>query len=131
MILYCIMNQCPRGLTVFAPDCSSWGTPARGSSYRSYINAEGLESYDFVKRGNVMVSRPLFLSFSADVANCFTLWFAGLLLRLVLAILLILSRNGLYLIEQPSQSLLYVQRRVQWLANRVSYAGALFDSLGF
>ena len=42
--------------------------------------------------------------------------------RMTLLVLLILSRNGLYLVEQPSQTLLHWHRRWQWLCNRVSYA---------
>ena len=41
---------------------------------------------------------------------------------MVLAILLILARNGYYMVEQPSQSLLWWHTRWQWLANIVTYA---------
>ena len=46
-------------------------------------------------------------------------------LRLVLAILVILARNAYFLVEQPSQSLLYLHHRWQWLANIVAYASSL------
>ena len=42
---------------LLAPDCSSWGMPARYTSMRSYINAGGSLDRDFVQRGNCMVSR--------------------------------------------------------------------------
>ncbi|CAK9070458.1 unnamed protein product [Durusdinium trenchii] len=80
-----------------APDCGSWGLPARSTSQRSYVNPMGCESYGFVDRGNIMVS------------------------RLVLCILLILSRNAFYLVEQPRQTLLDRHQRWQWFANRVSW----------
>lgn len=42
-------------------------------------------------------------------------------LRMCLLILLILSQNCTYAVEQPAQSLLYMHRRWQWLANKVTY----------
>ena len=41
-----------------------------------------------------------------------------------MAILVILARNGYFLVEQPSQSLLYLHHRWQWLANIVAYASS-------
>jgi hypothetical protein len=41
-------------------------------------------------------------------------------LRMCLLILLILSQNCIY-VEQPAQSLLYMHRRWQWSANKVTY----------
>ena len=51
------MQEFPNAMNVFAPDCSSWGIPCRGTSKRSYINYEGAVQYPFVRAGNMMVSR--------------------------------------------------------------------------
>ena len=42
-------------------------------------------------------------------------------LRLVLCIMLVVSRNCYYLVEQPSQSLLHMHKRWQYFGNRVSW----------
>ena len=46
-------------LALFAPDCSSWGIPARGSSKRSYINSAGNLFSEWVRSANTMVARSL------------------------------------------------------------------------
>lgn len=45
-------------LALIAPDCRSWGSPARGSSWRSGINVLGV-GYPFVLDGNKTASRWL------------------------------------------------------------------------
>lgn len=47
----------PAGLVLLAPDCGSWGIPARYTSMRTYHNAMGCPQREFVDRGNVMISR--------------------------------------------------------------------------
>lgn len=59
LTLFTVLNQMAGALTLFAPDCSSWGLPCRGTSMRSFINPEGFESYQFVANANCMVSRNL------------------------------------------------------------------------
>ena len=59
LTMWAIMNQEEHALTLFAPDCGSWGLPARSTSGRSFINPQGYEAYGFVHRANVMVSRNL------------------------------------------------------------------------
>ena len=134
LTIYAILNQDKHALTLFAPDCGSWGLPARSTSQRSYINPWGNEGYSFVQRGNCMVSRILQCTFWKLHEPCMLLcqdyvvskfWVPKKPLvwlpRMVLLILLILSRNGFWLVEQPSQSLLYMHKRWQWLANRVAW----------
>lgn len=59
--------------------------------------------------------------------------FHDLQLRMVLCILLILSRNSYFLVEQPAQSLLYMHKRWQYLANRICWVPwnkqSIFDIL--
>ena len=69
--LYSILNQDKHALTLFAPDCSSWGLPARSTSGRSYVNPWGNTDYGFVSRGNCMVSRTLVARVQVP---CFSGW---------------------------------------------------------
>ena len=46
-------------LCLAAPDCSSWGIPARGSSHRNFVNSNGQLFYEWVRRSNAMVARKL------------------------------------------------------------------------
>ena len=55
--MYSILKLTVNGVTLAGPDCGSWGVPARGTSKRSRINSLGFPAFDFVARGNVMVSR--------------------------------------------------------------------------
>ncbi len=56
------MLQLPvNGLALFAPDCSSWGLPARGTSKRSFINVFGNIFLAWVQDAGCMVSRILCL----------------------------------------------------------------------
>ena len=59
MALYVVLREVQNAVNLCGPDCSSWGIPARGTSKRSPINPLGCQFYEFVKRGNCMVSRPL------------------------------------------------------------------------
>ena len=45
--------------------------------------------------------------------------------RCVLIILLILAKNAIFALEQPSLSLLPRHKRMEWLMNRVCYASSL------
>ena len=54
-------------LTLFAPDCSSWGIPARGSSKRSYINSAGNLFSEWVRSANTMVARSLGFVISMEI----------------------------------------------------------------
>ncbi|CAE7333694.1 unnamed protein product [Symbiodinium pilosum] len=97
LCVYVILNQVPEALSLFAPMCASWGAPNRGTSMRSVLNPSGQMNYRSVQEANTTVSRMTLLA------------------------LLILSRNGLFLVENPMQTLLQWHRRWQWLCNRVCY----------
>ena len=47
------------GLVLAAPDCSSWGIPARGTSLRNFVNSHGNLFLPWVRRSSTMVSRHL------------------------------------------------------------------------
>lgn len=129
LVLYAILAQDKQALTLWAPDCGSWGVPARSTSQRSYINPWGQPAYSFVEKGNQMVSRILERTIELAHYLCSS-WhllheefreFHSKLLRMVLCIMLILSKNCYFLVEQPSQSLLYMHKRWQYLANRICW----------
>lgn len=58
-----------------------------------------------------MVSRPLGMT---PLSDQFTV-------RLVLCLQLAMSRNIVWVLEQPEHSLLIRQKRIEWLANKVAY----------
>ena len=59
LTLMTVLNLGPRAVTLWAPVCSSWGIPCRGTSMRSEINPCGYEGYNFVASANLMVARNL------------------------------------------------------------------------
>lgn len=129
---FAALQLAPGCLGLIAPDCRSWGTPARGTTFRNWINPMGV-GYEFVVQGNRMASRNLacinqlalmhaVLLFSpcmfSDPATCMQL-------RVVLICLLVLSQHAFYIVEQPRQSLLFAYYRWQWLQQRICFATQL------
>ncbi|CAE7265719.1 unnamed protein product [Symbiodinium pilosum] len=94
--IYAALNMIPDGVAVIGPDCSSWGIPARGSSGRNFINPNGYTHRAFVNSNNCLVS------------------------RMVLLLLVLLSKHCCFIVEQPHQSLLYRSARWEWFCNRVA-----------
>ncbi|CAE7435198.1 unnamed protein product, partial [Symbiodinium necroappetens] len=90
-----VMNEVPDGFNLIGPDCSSWGMPARASSMRSTINPYGRMGNSWVSSNYCLVS------------------------RLVLLLLLMLSRHCTWVVEQPIHSLLPSHRRWEWMCNQV------------
>ena len=141
LTLYSIVNMASRAMSLFAPDCASWGIPCRGTSGRSYINPLGNEGiYQFVAKANRMVSRKLgCFSFHYIIwwlFRWFMFWytmaggqFSSLNLRMTLCLLLVISQNCFFVVEQPSQSLLYRHHRFEWFTNRVAWVSGLIRSL--
>ena len=112
-----------------APDCRSWGSPARGSSWRTGINPCGI-GREFVVKGNCMASRILacmhvFFQLGHIYKSCMASWEP----RMVLLCLLCISNHALFVIEQPRQSLLYNYFRWQWLENRVCWVPCVHPDL--
>lgn len=56
LCIWVVLQELPNSMNVIAPDCSSWGVPARGTSRRSYHNYQGVP-YPFVVSANYMVSK--------------------------------------------------------------------------
>ena len=123
----------PGCLCLVAPDCRSWGTPARGTSWRSKLNPLGL-GYNFVVAGNRMASR---LPGGTHARSCmpwievifsarsFFLHACCFPLRVTLICLLVMSVHGIFIVEQPRQSLLYDYFRWQWFQQRISWVSCL------
>lgn len=118
-------------LSVMAPDCSSWGIPARGSSKRNFINSTG-QLFSAWYHGILVLN-----SFSVY----YTIWIQmvrtrkehGVIRsrfghgtpddpRMVCLILVVLSHNSVFVVEQPANSLLIRHYRMDWLVNHVCIA---------
>lgn len=127
LAMYVILCECPDAMNLFAPDCGSWGLTARGASMRSELNPAGREALSWVSCNNCMVSRSIGCSYRL-LAHKFHMVVplhrisAIRSLRCVLLILLIMCKNGAWLLEQPQGSLLSKYSRWEWLCNRVAKA---------
>jgi|OrbCmetagenome_4_1107370.scaffolds.fasta_scaffold163478_1 hypothetical protein len=115
------MQELPNAMNVLAPDCGSWGVPARGTSRRNWMNFVGMVNFDFVRRGNQMVSRCF---------DCMTKFYGPHLAskrfpiyepRLICLCLVILARRAIFVLENPQGSLIYRHFRFEWLCNTVAY----------
>ena len=62
LVLWTVLHMPVDSLVHFAPDCSSWGVPSRGSSLRNYINVNGNVFSQWVRGANQQISRTLSLS---------------------------------------------------------------------
>ena len=130
LTLQTLLNLGHRALSLWAPDCSSWGIPCRGTSVRSEINPCGFEGYDFVARANLMISRnlgwihisrnktwwPMTIQLQKMIVDTLIWVYQP---RLTLALQLVVSQCCFFLIEQPSQSLLVRHPHIDWFFNRV------------
>lgn len=96
LCLYVIMQELPNALNLMAPDCGSWGIPARGTTRRAFHNYLGC-SYPFVLSGNLMVA------------------------RLILCCLVVLARRAIFIIENPHGSLIFRHHRFEYLTNLVAF----------
>ena len=55
---FAALNLAPGCIGLVAPDCRSWGVPARGTTFRNWVNPMGV-GHQFVADGNRMASRTL------------------------------------------------------------------------
>lgn len=67
LVLWTVLHMPMGSFGHFAPDCSSWGVPSRGTSWRTYLNASGNVMNGWVQSGNLQVSRSLSYIDIADV----------------------------------------------------------------
>ena len=113
-----ILQSDPSGFVIwFGILCSTWSAMSRGSTRRSYLCPLGLESMQCVAEGNVMVARchvnsTLIRSVRTRSPNTYTGVGPA---RCVLMMALISCLNGIYILEQPRQSLLNRHPRFRWL----------------
>ena len=143
--------------------CSSWIATSRGSTKRSFICPMGCLAYSSVQASNLMVSRSFglrnyivyFLHFLGlcslnNISNkllqfgygppmryrsMFTGGFDVLSkLRVVLLVMATICMEGVYIIEQPSSSLLMKHDRMVWLLDllgKLSMRDPFLKSIGY
>ena len=120
LALYVVLCELPDAMNLIAPDCGSWITTSRGSSLRSSINPLGRQGLQWVDDNNCTVSRSIDCTYRVYIIGNSIASLSGWRLRCVLLILLILSKHGAWVLEQPQGSLLSEHPRWQWLCNRVA-----------
>lgn len=59
LILWTVMQMDCNALGHLAPDCSSWGIPSRGTSWRNFVNVAGNLFLPWIRGANMMISRFL------------------------------------------------------------------------
>ena len=132
LCLWVVMGMPPDSLLMAAPDCSSWGLPARGTSLRSWINPCGNIFLQWVRRSNCMMSRNLSLFIIQSNLLKFQNSNHGLggvrtcdprlaVLRTVMCCLVALANNCIWVLEQPSNSLAGQWNRLDWMVNHVAW----------
>ena len=66
-----VMAMPVNGLLLAAPDCGSWGLPARGTSLRSVINVHGRVGLQWIQNASCMVARMLRLYVMVQIVQQF------------------------------------------------------------
>ncbi|CAK9030398.1 Uncharacterized protein SCF082_LOCUS19198 [Durusdinium trenchii] len=94
-IMSCLACVQDNHVIVIAVVCSSFVSISRGSTGRSYLNPLGFPDCDATKIGNLLAS------------------------RLALLLYLIASRGGVWVVEQPSSSLLFRHPRLREACRRM------------
>lgn len=77
LVLWCITCEKKMAVNLMGPVCSSWGVPNRGTSMRSFINAQGQEGFASVSSANKMISRTLATSICVCVSVCASYLYHG------------------------------------------------------
>ena len=122
LVLWTVMQMDENAMGHLAPDCSSWGVPSRGTSWRTYVNFAGNIFLPWVRGANLQVSRFLSLSCLTTMDMYWPFQTVKTRnLRLVLVLLLMMSRHLVWVLEQPRNSLLFRHRRFEWFINTVAF----------
>lgn len=134
-----VLAMAPNALLLLAPECSSWTVVSRGTSLRTMINFWGDMSTEFVRKGNLMMSRSLWSciffkmvspSWKTDCCLIETYsicgiwcWINNLILRMVLLLVLSLACRVIFVMEQPRSSdhIIANHHRFAWFCNHVCY----------
>lgn len=123
-----ILQSDPAGFVVwFGILCSTWSTMSRGSTRRSYLFPLGLEYLPCVAEGNIMVARrpSRFPIKCVDALNPAIPNPFQTAVRCCLMMALISCLNGIFIVEQPRQSLLNRHPRFRWLTCVLSVGNSL------
>lgn len=123
LALWVLLQESPDALNMAGPDCAPWGLPARSTTGRSVLNILGRQDLPFVCGGNIMVARLLGMNqneipqLTMFMANIWTIFH----IRLVAFCLVCLSRHLIFVVENPSASLLPQNPRWSWFQNVICW----------
>ena len=125
-----MLQLAPGCIGLIALDCRSWGTPSRGTSWRTIINVLGLNGRDFVHCANLMASRKLGVHAACMNSSMFQYQSRiharmHVLTKGLFDMLTYPQPTRDFVVEQPRQSLLYSHYRWQWLQERVCWVTLL------
>ena len=106
------------GLVHFGMVCSSWITISRGTTQRCYFCPLGDETVDSVAKANILCSRIIGCSLGKRLARMPmqpVRASMSLATRMVLAIYLILAKKAVWVLEQPTSSIIWYHPRMRQL----------------
>ncbi len=122
--MWVLLQESPDALNMAGPDCASWGLPARSTSGRTVLNILGRQDLPFVTGGNCMIARllgmnqneihQLFKYVHGQHVNNFSI-------RLVAFCLVCLAVHVIFVVENPSASLLPEHPRWSWFQNLICW----------
>ena len=119
--IWVLLQECPDALNMAGPDCAPWGLPARGTTGRSILNVLGRQDLSFVTDGNRMISRSLDLYIKTEPCGSCMLRPTAKSFRLVLFCLVCLARHLIFVVENPTSSMLPSHPRWDWFQNHVCW----------
>ena len=127
-VLVCL-HLIPNGLLLAAPQCGSWVVASRGTSRRSLINPRGYEGFDFVAQGNQLVARFLAGPIQLEKWLLTTVNTSShpsqRLPRLFLLLMVAVANSCIFVVENPSHTLLWAHERFSYFCNWVVWAPRL------
>ena len=111
LALHTVLQEAKNAVNVLAPICSSWGMPARSTSGRTYFNWQGYERYDFctLRKCHGITAACQKITFTQPIKAGPTVFDH------------ILANRSIFVIENPSSSLIYRHYRFEWLCNKVAF----------
>ena len=123
MVLLALQGKVSKLLMMLATVCSTWVSVNAGTSRRSVLTPSGLACFTSVRRANKQVSRMGTTNIVQRTWSCFKFTWESFpsigfvlvfhLARTCLLILLIVCMDSVFLLEQPSTSLMVLFHRMR------------------